>query len=431
MRRSLTDRSAGGLGFSQQPPMLSGSHVSRLIIIADDVTGAADSASRCRQAGLPSTIYLGNVQNPLPLGAISFSSDSRHLPAHEAAERVRSLVAPMVSMADVIWYKKIDSTLRGNLGAELDAMLGALAWQGEIPCAVISPAFPAQGRGLEDGYLVYAGTSYHSICLSELLHAQSDHVVGALPLCLVREGVSVVATEMAELQAAGVKLLVADALSDEDLCTVMLAAQRALPQRLFCGSAGMVGLLAETIVQAQGMGGGLNLPDQPPVRWGDAVVAVVGSGSAMAHTQIQYVREQRRAHVIEVDMGTEGFCQSVDDRRPRTWLLHLPRPSDGTPLEGEPARAMVAHLSHRACELIERLDAAFLILVGGDTAVHVLDCLGVEQLTVIEELLPGVPLTVGTGGNGMRRNIVLKAGNHGDEGTLDTMLEIPEKLFLP
>ena len=127
------------------------------------------------------------------------------------------------------------------------------------------------------------------------------------------------------------------------------------------------------------------------------MVAVIGSGSAMAHAQIQYVREQRRARVIEVDIGTEGPCQSVDDRRPRNWLLHLPRPSDGTPLEGEPARAMVARLSRRACDLIDRLDAAFLILVGGDTAVHVLDCLGVERLDVIEELLPGVPLTIGGG----------------------------------
>ena len=245
MRGNLTDRSAGGLGCSQSCPTFSGSHMSRLIIIADDVTGAADSSSRCRHAGLPSTIYLGKAQNPLQMGALSFSSDSRHLPAQQAAERVRALMAPMVRMADVIWYKKIDSTLRGNLGAELDAMLGALAWQGKMPCAVISPAFPAQGRGLEDGYLVHAGTPYRGSCLSEMLRAESDHAVGALPLSFVREGVSDLAKAMADLHTSGVKLIVADALTDEDLCTVILAAQRALPQRLFCGSAGMVGLLAE------------------------------------------------------------------------------------------------------------------------------------------------------------------------------------------
>ena len=70
------------------------------------------------------------MQPPLPAGALSIVSDSRHLPPNEAAERVSSLILPLVDTENAIWYKKIDSTLRGNLGAELDAMLGALAGDG-------------------------------------------------------------------------------------------------------------------------------------------------------------------------------------------------------------------------------------------------------------------------------------------------------------
>ena len=96
-----------------------------LVIVADDVTGAADSAARCHYAGLPATIYLRPTPPPWPSGAIAFSTDSRFLPPAEAAAQVRRLLAPLKG-APAIWYKKIDSTLRGNLGAELDAMLTEL-----------------------------------------------------------------------------------------------------------------------------------------------------------------------------------------------------------------------------------------------------------------------------------------------------------------
>ncbi len=69
-------------------------------------------------------------------------------------------MARLAGAQGVRWYKKIDSTLRGNIGAELDAMLDGLAESGALT-AIISPAFPAQRRGVEDGYLVHAGTAAH------------------------------------------------------------------------------------------------------------------------------------------------------------------------------------------------------------------------------------------------------------------------------
>ncbi|MEZ4639796.1 MAG: four-carbon acid sugar kinase family protein [Caldilineaceae bacterium] len=115
-------------------------------MLADDLTGAADSAARCRHAGFSAAIFLQPPQPPLPADANALTSDSRHLPAHDAAQRVRAVAAPLADL-DARWYKKIDSTLRGNLGSELDALLDL----GIGDCAVICPAFPAQGRALIDG----------------------------------------------------------------------------------------------------------------------------------------------------------------------------------------------------------------------------------------------------------------------------------------
>ncbi|NJN80853.1 MAG: hypothetical protein HC802_00195 [Caldilineaceae bacterium] len=67
---------------------------------------------------------------------------------------------------------------------------------------------------------------------------------------------------------------------------------------------------------------------------------------------------------------------------------------------------------------IESLDPQRLILSGGDTAIHVLDRLGIERLDVIAEQMPGMPLCRGRDRGGRLREVVLKAGNHGHAQTL-------------
>ena len=119
--------------------------VPALVIVADDLTGAADSAARCVQAGLSAEVWLEPTREPAQVDVVAVSSDSRFLLPAEAAQRVRETLAILATgptAAGVTWYKKIDSTLRGNLGAELEAMLALLPGKS----AVISPAFPAQVR---------------------------------------------------------------------------------------------------------------------------------------------------------------------------------------------------------------------------------------------------------------------------------------------
>jgi uncharacterized protein YgbK (DUF1537 family) len=87
-------------------------------------------------------------------------------------------------------------------------------------------------------------------------------------------------------------------------------------------------------------------------------------------------------------------------------------------LEGPVARAQAARLADLAYAAVDRLDPSTLLVVGGDTAYYVLRRLGFERLMVVEELLPGIALTVGVDRAGTRRAVVLKPGNFGDEQTL-------------
>ena len=91
-------------------------------------------------------------------------------------------------------------------------------------------------------------------------------------------------------------------------------------------------------------------------------------------------------------------------------------------MDGPAARQLAEQLAAAALPLIDAIRPELLLLSGGDTAISVLARLGVTRLSVQHELLPGVPLTRGADAAGRTHTIVLKAGNHGDEAALATVL---------
>ena len=385
-----------------------------LFIVADDVTGAADSAARAHRAGLTATI---NVlpQPALPnTTVVALSTDSRFLSPAAAAQQVTALLQPLAVLAQdeqVIWYKKIDSTLRGNIGAELAAMLAAVTPAGRTPCAIICPAFPAQGRGLLNGALVYADAPAQAPHLPTLLAAQSALPLATVTLAEVRAGVTALQYTLTTLHQQGVQLLVVDGVTETDLAMICAAATL-LPHALLCGSAGLVGVLAATLAPPESLAKRAPFPLRRPL------LAVVGSGSSMAHRQIAALRGATTMAVIEVDPAIHVLDLPTRISAAADCAFHLPRPQPDLPLEGEIARSHVQALTHLALTVLADRQPVTLLIVGGDTAVHLLTALGVAQLQVEEELLPGMPVCTGCNADGRSFTVILKAGNHGDAQTL-------------
>jgi uncharacterized protein YgbK (DUF1537 family) len=339
---------------------------------------------------------------------VALSTDSRFLPPQEAQARVAATLDALAAWAGVTWYKKIDSTLRGNLGAELEAMLSALP----DTVAVICPTFPAQRRGLEGGNLVYAGAPPRH--LPAVLREQSQLPVGDVELATVRRGRDVLAGALAELGGQGIRLLVVDALTEADLDTIVAATDA--PGFLLCGSAGLVAPLAARWAQ---------IADAAPkatVVANGPILALVGSGSVAAHTQVAQVARAEAMRVRALDNGWYEMDLAGAQSHPvGDWLLHLAQPAPDTALEGPLARAQAARLADVACAAVENLQPSTLLVVGGDTAYYVLRRLGIARLTVREELLPGIALTEGVDRDGQRRAVILKPGNFGDAQTLLTL----------
>jgi uncharacterized protein YgbK (DUF1537 family) len=210
------------------------------------------------------------------------------------------------------------------------------------------------------------------------------------------------------------RLIGVDGVIDEDLRTILIATQAALPNALLCGSAGLI-----TVLAAQQSAAAVCHSGKTPIvhRVGNSfALVVVGSGSSIARAQIEYLRRQGEVAIVEVGSGQ----QAPSDR---DVLLHLPQPAPGTCLDGAAARTLAAKLAATTASMVRQRRPSVLVLAGGDTAITVLSRLGIRQLRVVRELLPGMPLTSGVDDGGQAHLIILKAGNHGDEAALHTLLQ--------
>ena len=120
----------------------------RLLMIADDFTGALDTGVQLAAHGIPTQVVVGQADlSACSSTVLVVDTETRHLPAAKAAKAVEELTRSAVENGVGCIYKKTDSALRGNIGAELAALLKASGAR-NLP---FLPAFPQIGRTTEKG----------------------------------------------------------------------------------------------------------------------------------------------------------------------------------------------------------------------------------------------------------------------------------------
>ena len=192
--------------------------MTRLVILADDLTGAADAAAHLAQ--LCDVRLLLNSDTAWPeCDVIAVDTDTRYASPDDAAHRIAAALGRAVA-AGIPVFKKIDSTLHGNVGPELKAA-AAMLGTGERPALIVaSPAFPAVGRTMTDGVVLVDGVPLDDDC------------GGSLPRRLMRDGIPSVAVErpggglgsaLVSAYERGTAAVVVDAESDDDLKAVLQA----------------------------------------------------------------------------------------------------------------------------------------------------------------------------------------------------------------
>ena len=369
-----------------------------LRLVADDLSGAAECAAVLAMAtGRPAPLLFGDA---VPReGSYAVDTDGRESDAATAARRTEFAVRGALRQAAgerVLVYKKIDSTLRGHVAGELEALL---AEPGLFDAAVVCPALPEQGRTLRGGVLHVRGEPSKDLC--RLLRAADERVA------LIAAG-----DRLDGALAGGARLLAVDAEDEADLDRLAAAILHSERRLLAVGSAGLAKALARQGFERRP-------PDTDPPRTSHGpVVGVIGSFSSVAASQLEEISRDGRAAIIR--LAPEGWLDPVraagaveqarDFRREgRPVILATQGPAPGSS-----SRALVQAMAAAAEPLLR--SASTLLLTGGDTARAVLDRLHIDQLQVLGELEPGICLCRPARLDAPR--IVTKAGAFGDAGAL-------------
>lgn len=237
----------------------------KVLVVADDLTGSNDAAVQFAKAGLKTITLLesGGFQGPLPIAAgtkvLAVSTESRNIDAQVAQEAVRSVFsrAFRAFRARTV-FKKIDSTLRGNIEAELMALIDARGAGSSTP-VIFSPAYPSNGRTVSGGYVLVDGVP---LCLTfaaqdALAPVRSSQVtavftkwrdrVGNIHFSVLEKGEESVRAEVKCLMASGKSVIVSDALTDEDLLLLVRSVRSLGLSPIWAGSAGLAWAPAQTV----------------------------------------------------------------------------------------------------------------------------------------------------------------------------------------
>jgi uncharacterized protein YgbK (DUF1537 family) len=402
-----------------------------LHVIADDLTGACDVAAALLPWPAAITVHPdasgGRARTGDAATLTVRNTQSRTLPPAEATYRVRAALAPLGAAFRGIVLKKIDTGLRGSLGAEIDGAMDALG----TTEAFVLPAIPEVGRTTVGGVQLIDGVPVHrtafrddpenpvrDACVARVIEATSCRRAAAVALDTVRRPGAVVECVDAG-RAAGASIFVLDAETDTDLARAV-AALLVRPRPL---------LLVGSIGLARALRRALPADSAPPPSSrehraaGTGVLVVTGSAHPVARAQRVHAARCEGLTVLEVgpDADADAVAREAGALLARGCGVALTTPDTVVPGS---ERASVDVLRAVACGALAITRTRGLVLVGGETAFRVLDGLGHPRITIERRLGPLVVQGRLLDGEHEGLCVVTKGGSSGEEALLARLVAV-------
>lgn len=426
----------------------------RCLLIADDLTGGADAGAQFAKRGLRTVLISLKEGTPIDLtqyvseDVLVVNTDSRGLPPDKANHLVSSVCREYDRSLFPVVYKKIDSTLRGNVGFEIDAILRETG----IPICFLTPAYPEQNRTLVNGILMVGGkpvafTEAASDAASpvqeshvpKLLQDQSRHNIGKIELSHVTAGSEHLRETVGEERNKGNKIIIFDAATRQDLRNVAEVGFDLDKRPLFAGSAGLAEEVARKFSPIERSS--RTLKSTKPC---SHVFIISGSTSSVTHEQLKQL-ERRDLVSFELSKSfltkdrrdldaVEGeFISNVSGALTKGHVILktcserlLSRGSGTAPIHHRIAKRLGEVALSVLKEFHLDISEFALILTGGDTAMSVLNLLQTEGMEIDGEILKGIVIGHLIGGKWDGLKVVTKAGAFGEEGALWKIIGILE-----
>ncbi|MEH7387516.1 four-carbon acid sugar kinase family protein [Bacillus sp. JJ1521] len=385
-------------------------------IIADDFTGANDSGVQLALKGLRSSVILdwkeeGNLQNQ---DVLIIDTNSRALAAKEAGAAVKKAALKLQRLGYQCIYKKVDSTLRGNIKAELDAI--EEVYQPEL--IVIVPALPKMGRTTKSGYHYVNGilisksefgkdpkTPVTESYIPHLLFKDSQRKASVLSEDVLHGTEVKFLQQIDDYLKQAISWIVCDIERESDFQRILERFIMTGKRIVWVGSAGLIEYLPEAL-QLKGK----TIHNSSPVI--GKTLTVSGSLSKTTSLQLEEAARLEDVFAVKLDVRkllqpnveTSSILEEIESHsHARHYMVYVEANEENRKIaqnEGEIQGLSKIEISERIatslgivandiCNLNQSING--LILTGGDTAKAVCSILGIKEMELVSEIEPGLP----------------------------------------
>lgn len=417
----------------------------KIAIISDDLTGASDCGGQLVRYGLDVSVVLNPSKRSelTERDAMIFNTDSRSVSEEEAYQRVRNISEWIKQQSFDVVYKKIDSTMRGNIGQEINAMYDVF----QPDLVLIAPAYPTKGRKVINGVHFLHEQKLHETevgtdpktpvsdsHITRLIQQQANRHVEHLSHKDLHLGYEWVAKRLAAFKAESTCYVTVDSTDEADLEAFAEMVKRLGYSVIWVGSAGLMNHLPKVygLKQKQLK---LNVPKN-----NHPVLLVIGSVSEVGREQLKQLLltsdafgvEMQATRVILDDASKEvelkRLLEEVEAafQQGKNVALFSSRTVEETQKLGKMLGLNAIQISNRISNVLGEFANHFiahfsirrLFLTGGDTAHQVFEQLKVNDFQLIGEVESGVPI-----GQLDKDGEILAVTKAGSFGTKDVMVK--------
>lgn len=433
-------------------------NITQCLVIADDLTGGNATGVLLAKTGYKSHSVLSyehSRDNPdfTECDCLIITTDSRALTQKEAYSRVKHAARVFRGDDVKLYSKRIDSTLRGNVGTETDAMLDSL---GDEYIAICAPCFPSSGRTLVGGYMLVNGLPLHKTNIAidpktpvttsdiaKIFQTQSKYKTASLFIDDLMNGKHALAAKINTLANQGNRIIIIDCVTSEDLNLIADAIITSGQKIIAVDPGAFTATLARKLITPRSQKERLK------------ILAVVGSVNPNTRAQMEKLWLAQRP-IANVFVDTKRLLDDEEQReqeiaRVSSEALELAKTNTVLTITGDgiypekridfrqyPAHIeiLTGRINDSLAEValrVLRAETSFrgLYVSGGDVTQAVCAKFMASGLDLRDEVLPLAAYGLFSGGEFDGLHVVTKGGSQGDSDAINLCVNyLKSKLFI-
>ncbi|MFC5713180.1 four-carbon acid sugar kinase family protein [Thalassorhabdus alkalitolerans] len=412
-----------------------------MTVLADDLTGANDTGLQFFEQGFSTRVVVNSERATLKENWVNvLNLETRSKNEEEARKCFEQFSTKLIDSESIV-YKKVDSTFRGHIGVEIDALIE----KGKFDLAIIAPSYPINGRVIRSGVQYVKEVPLHETqfakdkqfpietsSVEKLLESQSKHLTRHVGF---ESGFSVaeIQEEIYQAKRDGVKLLSFDTREQKDLDCIA-AASLAVQERFFwVGSAGLANSLARVLKSKLNLHNPSSQDNRNLALDDSRFLGIVGSQNEASNLQVNYAErngtsittldplsltklglkevEPCSLHELEQIKDISVFSVQTQSSNSEEWAKYLSKYSYIGNLIAKGLGTLGSYLLSK-----HKINGIFL--TGGDIAYQTCCSANIDTLNIVGRLDEGIPICIVPKGAYKGMIVVTKAGGFGKEDSL-------------